>query len=625
MNGLSFANEILALSQRSPKVDVFLAAAVPLIAAQVQADAAVLASAASGRWTALNSTGAARSLPSDLLAAAADAETVQANPRWIAAPQPGNANLVLLLHTKADTNSDQVEIAVSLAAVFFDGLAAVTQRVADRQRVDRLAAALEMAKSWAKTNDVPALLASMAEAATRMFATDRATIFLWDRTSHTLVGRPALGLPNGELRIPDNRGVVGRVIKTGQPCRVDAAMESELIDRQVDAQTGYRTRNLLCVPLRGASNELVGAFELINRLAGPFTADDEAGLVEIADLAAVAIENVQNRQQLLAVTRQIADQAAERVRLIGQSPAIAALRSVIQRVAATELAVLILGENGTGKEVVAKAIHYQSDRRDKPFIAINCAAIPESLAESELFGHEKGAFTDAHEARPGKFELAAGGTLFLDEIGELSVACQAKLLRVLEEKTLVRVGGSTPIHTDARVIAATNQNLAEMVRHKRFREDLYFRLNVVTLELPPLRSRRDDILLLATHFLADFCARARRRTPEFSPEARVRLEQHPWPGNVRELRNLMERLAYLGSAERIEADELAFILSPSGGSPLAEAITQPLADATDQFQTEYIRRAIRESNGNMSDAAQRLGLHRSNLYRKMRMLGMKTP
>ena len=181
----------------------------------------------------------------------------------------------------------------------------------------------------------------------------------------------------------------------------------------------------------------------------------------------------------LTANRQIAQQAADKVRLVGESPAIEALRSIVRRVADTDLAVLILGENGTGKEVIAQSIHYLSRRRDQPFIAVNCAAIPETLAESELFGHEKGAFTDAHEARAGKFELAAGGTLFLDEIGELSLSGQAKLLRVIEEKTLVRVGGSTPIHTDARLLAATNQNLAEMVRAKRFREDLYFRLNVV--------------------------------------------------------------------------------------------------------------------------------------------------
>ena len=374
----------------------------------------------------------------------------------------------------------------------------------------------------------------------------------------------------------------------------------------------------------GRSGELFGAFELINKLSGTFSKEDEEALTELAAHAAVALENAQDRRQLLTANRQMAEQAAEKVRLIGESPVVEALRSIIRRVADTDLAVLILGENGTGKEVVAQSIHYLSRRRNQPFVAVNCAAIPETLAESELFGHEKGAFTDAHEARQGKFELAAGGTLFLDEIGDLSLSGQAKLLRVIEEKVLVRVGGSTPIHTDARLLAATNQNLAEMVRAKRFREDLYFRLNVVTLDLPPLRERQGDVLLLAEYFLNDFCRRARRKTPELSAAARKRLMEHPWPGNIRELRNLMERLAYLSTEDRIEAADLAFILSPRGQTPSAADLSRSFVDATAQFQIDYIRRQIEQSGGNMSLAASRLGLHRSNLYRKMRQLGMET-
>ncbi len=214
--------------------------------------------------------------------------------------------------------------------------------------------------------------------------------------------------------------------------------------------------------------------------------------------------------------------------------------------------------------------------------------------------------------------------MFLDEIGDLSFGGQAKLLRVLEEKVVVRVGGSKPIHTDARVIAATNQNLADMVRQKRFRQDLYFRLNVVTLDLPPLRERGDDMMLLAEHFLADFCRKAHRKPLKFSAAARTRLESHAWPGNIRELRNLMERLAYLSTGDKIEADDLAFILSPGGESPALVATDLPLAEATDRFQIEYIKKNIERAGGNMSEAAKRMGLHRSNLYRKMRQLGMHT-
>jgi Nif-specific regulatory protein len=426
--------------------------------------------------------------------------------------------------------------------------------------------------------------------------------------------------------VPDDAGVVGQVIRAGKPRRVDAAMEANQINRDVDQSLDYQTKTILCVPLDAVDGRRLGAFELLNKRSGVFTEEDEAALVELAAWAAIALENAQDHEYLSSANRQISQQAADEVRMIGESPAIESLRSIIGRVANTDLAVLILGENGTGKEVVARSMHYMSQRRDRPFVAVNCAAIPDTLAESELFGHEKGAFTDAQDTRLGKFELAADGTLFLDEIGDLSLGGQAKLLRVLEEKLLVRVGGSTPIHTDARVVAATNQNLAEMVQQKKFREDLYFRLNVVTLEIPPLRDRADDIMLLAQDFLADFCRKARRKMPKFSAAAERRLREHAWPGNVRELRNLMERLAYLSSEDRVEADDLAFILSPGrpdGESGFSVDDDRALGDATSEFQIEFIRRAIKRSGGNVSRAATRLGLHRSNLYRKMRQLGME--
>jgi Nif-specific regulatory protein len=267
-------------------------------------------------------------------------------------------------------------------------------------------------------------------------------------------------------------------------------------------------------------------------------------------------------------------------------------------------------------------VHYLSRRKNEPLIAVNCAAIAETLLESELFGHEKGAFTDAREMRPGKFELANRGTLFLDEIGEMSPGGQAKLLRVLEEKVVVRVGGSQTIPTDARVIAATNKNLADLVRARKFREDLYFRLNVVTLELPPLRARGDDVFLLAEHFLHHFSLKAQRRSPKFTAAAKKRLLMHPWPGNVRELRNLMERMAYLAPEDKIDAEDLAFILSPRSGGPGSMPLDLPLTDATRRFQIDYIKHHIDAARGNMSAAAEKLGLHRSNLYRKMRQLEM---
>ena len=625
---LSIAAKIYCRAHRVDDAAAYLAANLEMLSAIAGGDYIALTVATAGRWIVTAESGGNQPLPLDLMAEALDREALTCRGDWLAVPLETRQAVaeMLVVHGTNVAQSPAASTAIGyLSAALYEGLAAIRSRALARRRAGRLEAMLEMSSRWNATREVQPLLNQMAEAATRLFGADRASIFLWDRPNHILVGRPALGVKDNELRIPDDRGVVGRVIQTGQPYRADATVGAALIDHQVDAQLGYRTRTLLCVPLRGASGELFGAFELINKLEGNFSDEDQEALVELSSLAAIALENAQDRQDLLSINRRIVQEAAQGVRLIGESPAIVALRSVIRRVADTDLAVLILGENGTGKEIVAQSIHYGSRRAERPFVALNCAAIPENLAESELFGHEKGAFTDAHEARAGKFELASGGTLFLDEIGDLSLGGQAKLLRVLEEKVLTRVGGSLPIHTDARVIAATNQSLAEMVRQKRFREDLYFRLNVVTLDVPPLRDRREDIMLLAQHFLNDFCKKARRRVPQFMAAAQKRLESHLWPGNVRELRNLMERLAYLSTEDRVQVEDLAFALSPRGETPLLGDMDQSLASATDQFQIECIRRSIQRAGGNMSEAAHQLGLHRSNLYRKMRQLGMNVP
>ena len=619
--------ELFAAANKAADPDAWLAAVVAVMVTELGADFAAAAVADTGKWHSRAESGPARALPNDLLAEVLDREAIRTDGNWAAgplAPRAAQAEAIVLHWPKA-VASDALAAFESLLPIVREVLELVRARYQQARHVRRLEAVLEIAQQWNQTREIEPLLVQMAEAATRLFQCDRASIFLWDRQNRLLIGRPALGVKGGELRVADDRGVVGRVLQSGQPMRVDDAAEPDVIDHQIGAQLSYRTRTLLCVPMQSRSAERLGVFELLNKTSGKFTQEEEIELTELAAHAAVALENVQDRQRLMATNRQLVEQAAEGVRLIGDCPAIESLRSIVGRVAQTDLAVLVGGENGTGKEVVAQTIHYQSRRRGQPFIALNCAAIPESLAESELFGHEKGAFTDAREARPGKFELASGGTLFLDEIGDLSLNCQAKLLRVLEEKVMVRVGGSVPIPSDARVLAATNQNLAEMVHEKRFREDLYFRLNIVTIDLPPLRERGSDILLLAEHFLRDFCRRARRAPPDLAAAACKRLTEHPWPGNVRELRNLMERLAYLTTGERIEAEDLAFILSPRREAASTADLGRNLADATTSFQSDYIRRTIQQLDGNMSRVAEQLGLHRSNLYRKMNQLGMQVP
>jgi Nif-specific regulatory protein len=570
-------------------------------------------------------SGEAVALPYDLMADALDAEQPRAGAAWLVAPLPRQAGpaRLLVLGGCSEQVADLTEMVQLLAGWLAAAITTCSQRQQQLWRIERLEAILEILAQWGQTLETDQLLEQIAEASTRLLSAERASVFLWDRETKTLVGRPALGVEGGELRIPEDTGIVGQVVRSGEPRRVDLDLGQQEIDRRVDEKLGFQTRTLLCVPLRGRGGKLFGAFELINKLSGDFTDEDEVALIELAAHAAVALENTQQYEQLLKSRNQMADEAAAGVQLVGRCPAIEALRSTIARVADTELAVLVLGENGTGKEVVARSIHYLSGRRHEPFIAVNCAALAETLLESELFGHEKGAFTDARETRIGKFELAAGGTLFLDEIGDMSPGGQAKLLRVLEEKIVVRVGGSTPIHTDARVVAATNQDLAALVREKKFRQDLYFRLNVVSLELPPLRDRGEDVLLLAEQFLDSFCRQARRKPPQLTAAARKRLLGHSWPGNVRELRNLMERLAYLSSGDKVDADELAFIISPreEGSAWLPDDMT--LADATRAFQVQFIDKQIERSQGNMSSAAKRLGLHRTNLYRKMRQLDME--
>ncbi len=575
-----------------------------------------------GTWRKRAWAGTAAELPTDLLAEVLDQYQPLSNQSCTATPLFGDRTADYVLALVADKPVPP-EAMTSLAASLAAGYE-ITQRFGEtRQRAERLSAMLEMTVRWNQTRETDELLQTMVETSTQLLDAERATIFLLDRKSGTLIGRPALGVEGGELRISQGTGVVGQVVQSGEPQRIDVdiANEQARIDRSVDEQLGFETRSLICVPMFDQQGETIGAFELLNKRQGNFTQADQEALAELAAHAAVAIDNSQHVEHLKTTQRQMADQAAEKVQLIGDSPAMQALKETVHRVADTELAVLTLGENGTGKEVVAQMIHYLSARRDNVLVAVNCAAITETLLESELFGHEKGAFTDAHEARQGKFELADGGTLFLDEIGDMSPGGQAKLLRVLEEKIVVRVGGSQPIPVDARVIAATNQDLAQLVREKKFREDLFFRLNVVTLQLPPLRERGDDIMTLAQHFLKDFCARARRPVPKFTAAARKKLIAHHWPGNVRELRNMMERLAYLFSGDKVDAGDLSFVMAP-GLDEAAVPMDQPLAEATRQFQADYIQRHIKRTQGNMTDAAERLGLHRSNLYRKMKQLGM---
>jgi two-component system, NtrC family, nitrogen regulation response regulator NtrX len=340
----------------------------------------------------------------------------------------------------------------------------------------------------------------------------------------------------------------------------------------------------------------------------------------------LVVRNALRQKRLEAENLALRAKVDAQHQMIGESYAMSKLREQVAMAAPTNGRVLIIGENGTGKELVARNIHGLSRRRSAPFVEVNCAAIPEELIESELFGHVRGAFTGAVADRRGKFEAAHGGTIFLDEIGDMSLKTQAKVLRVLQEQVMEPVGGSTRIRVDARVLAATNKDLPAEIRGGRFREDLYFRLNVVPIFVPPLRERTEDIALLADHFMAMLGREYGRRPKTFDADAVEALRRYPWPGNVRELRNLVERLMIMVPGDRVSSRDLTFlehgiVATPQGPARHSSPIT-PLHDARDEFEKEYILRALAAQQGNMSRTAEVLGVERSNLYRKMRAFGI---
>jgi two-component system nitrogen regulation response regulator NtrX len=349
----------------------------------------------------------------------------------------------------------------------------------------------------------------------------------------------------------------------------------------------------------------------------------------------LAVRHALDAQRLLRENVALRQRLEQRDELVGESEVIRKLREQIAAAAPSNGRALIRGESGTGKELIARAIHRQSHRAAKPFVEVNCAAIPEDLIESELFGHEKGAFTGATMRRRGKFELADGGTLFLDEVGDMSLKTQAKVLRVLEEQTFERVGGTESLRVDVRIIAASNKDLEEEIRAGRFREDLYYRLNVIPFDVSPLRQRREDLPLLAGYFLKQFCREYGKREKTLSPDALAALQEHAWPGNVRELRNVIERLVIMVPEERIEAEAVepalgrrAPVPEPVGGAEgagMGMDANLPLRDARDRFERGYILQRLRENGWNITRTAEKLGIERSNLHRKLRAFDIEAP
>ena len=451
---------------------------------------------------------------------------------------------------------------------------------------------------------------------------DRGAILHFNQGSESLDSAIAwdrrLG-PGVPVRVPS--AVVRRVLSERAGLLVrDVKMDESLADVQTLAEP--RTRSLLCVPLT-ASGAAIGVIYLDSRDPEQrFDKNHLEFMTGVASLASLALENVRHCEGLQEENRRLRSEINLEHNMVGSSSRIREILKVIERVAPTTATVLIQGESGTGKELVARAIHCNSQRAERPFVAINCAAITESLLESELFGHEKGAFTGAVAQRKGKIEVAEGGTLFLDEISELAVGLQAKLLRVLQEREFERVGGTRPIKADARVIAATNQSLPEAVQAGRFREDLFYRLNVVTVTTPPLRDRREDIPLLAESFIEKVSKKCKMRKRRLSPETQAVLMQYDWPGNVRELENAIERAVVLGTTDEILVDDLPDALLETSSS--AASLAAKYHGAVKESKKQLVLNALEQADGYYVDAAKILGLHPNSLLRLIRNLGLKS-
>ncbi len=463
------------------------------------------------------------------------------------------------------------------------------------------------------------LLQRMVDLIAEKMNADRGTIYVVDRGKREVFSKAAHLPEIEEIRLQLGQGVAGFVAESGQVVNVPTTTTDARFFAGIDQRTGYRTSSILAVPMRDREGQIIGVVQLLNKKSGSFPLEDEGLLVALAEQAALAIESTTLYRDLAREPEE--DQRplplAGRFNLIvGESELLQRACRLTRKAAATEATILIRGESGTGKELFARAIHVNSARAEGPFVKVDCAALPETLIENELFGHERGAFTGADQRSIGKFDAAEGGTIFLDEIGELPLAVQGKLLRVLQDREYDRVGGTETVSADVRVVAATNRDLERMVAEGRFRSDLYYRIKVVQLELPPLRERgRADIRRLAQHFAVAAARRHGRPIPAISEAAFDRLGRYGWPGNVRELENCLESAVVIMEGDRIRADDLPLpdrVETATSGPPDERIRT------LEEVEREHILRVLERCDGNRSEAAHRLGIGRNTLTRKLK-------
>lgn len=496
----------------------------------------------------------------------------------------------------------------------------------------RLESLIEINQLLMGTVEPDEVLRVILESATRLFVVEGCSIGLIDDTAQHLMFMAMAGPAQvEEFRVPLAQGIAGWVARTGQGVISNDVSQDQRFYGGIDQATGFTTRSILCAPLK-QHDRIIGVIEALNTTKPDgFTAEDLQLLTALGGSASTALTRTRAFASVRNAGAALQEVVQHRYRLVsGSSPAMQEAIRLARTVAATDSTVFLLGESGTGKEVLARAIHQWSPRAEHPFVAVNCVALTPELLASELFGHERGAFTGATAQKKGKFELAEGGSVFLDEIGDLAPDLQVKLLRVLQSKEFQRVGGVRDIRVNVRILAATNRDLHQAMRRGTFREDLYYRLNVIAITLPPLRDRTADLPDLVQHFLEQYRREVNRPHLGLEPEAMQLLCAYHWPGNVRELQNAIERAVVLAPGPRITVGDLPAELrqtfhstetSGSIGEEIAAAL--PLAEALAAFKRARVQQALEQTGGNQRRAAKLLGLQPSNLSRLMHTLGLR--
>jgi Nif-specific regulatory protein len=502
--------------------------------------------------------------------------------------------------------------------------------------VERISLLFKMGNLMHGERDLRSLLELLIRQAPMVMNAERATVFLADFDTRELYSHVGTGIEAAHIRIPWGSGIAGWVFSKGKFLNIADPYKDPRFNQDVDCCTGFMTRNILCVPIQVPGRRTIGVFQVINKRAGVFITTDVDMLTILASQAARSIENARDWDHLQTSVEVLTKENVglrEAMGLndpleaiLGSSHAIEHVRSLVRRVAPTNTTVLIEGESGTGKELVAQAIHRLSSRAERPMISLNCAAVPSELIESELFGHRKGSFTGAVNDHQGVFRAAHEGTIFLDEIEAMSPPMQVKLLRAIQNGEIRPVGDQTSQTVDVRLIAASNRTLAGLVREGRFREDLYYRLNVFPIQVPPLRDRLEDIPVIVHRLLEKLRAQTRKNVHEVDPRALDVLTHYQWPGNVRELENAIERAHVLTQdGSPIAAESLPPGPLQERSSPVhhdVEGRSQSLMEALEETERRFIMEALNTCNGNKTEAARMLGLSRQGLRNKIYKYGL---